>query len=193
MSTTLGWLDTALLAVLIVSSVVGLWRGVVYELLSLAGWLVAWFCAQAWGADLAAAWLPSGWSPAVTGLAGYALLFALTLAVWRVLVWLIQQLLHASPVAPVDRALGAGFGLLRGVVVVLALVMLVGMTPLAANPGWVHSTGVRWAYEGLALLAPILPGDGWAERMRPPVDPMAPTVRFAPHAAPMSGWSLSDV
>ena len=39
-------LDWALLAVLATSVLVGLWRGLVYELLSLAGWLVVWFVAQ---------------------------------------------------------------------------------------------------------------------------------------------------
>ena len=45
----LSWVDWALLAVLAVSVVIGLVRGFVFECLSLAGWVVAWFAAQ-WGA-----------------------------------------------------------------------------------------------------------------------------------------------
>jgi membrane protein required for colicin V production len=165
---SMGGLDVVLLAVLGVSALVGLWRGVVYEVLSLGGWLVAWLAAQAWGHALAVAWLPATWPAGVSGLAGYALMFVGVLVIWRVLVWLIQQLLHASPVAPVDRALGGVFGLLRGVVVVLAGVMLIGMTPLAHHPVWQASAGVQWAQWGLEALAPVLPGDGWMDRWRSP-------------------------
>lgn len=164
----LGWIDLAFIGVLVLSAIVGLWRGVVYEVLSLAGWLVAWLCAQAWGHEVALAWLPSGWSIGMSRTVGYAVLFVGTLVVWRVLVWLIQQALHASPVAPVDRALGAGFGALRGVLIVLALVMLVGLTPIAAQPLWRASAAVQWAQWGLAVLAPLLPGEGWLNGLGQP-------------------------
>ena len=42
----LGWIDWTLLAVLTVSMLIGLMRGFVFEIMSLAGWLVAWFGAQ---------------------------------------------------------------------------------------------------------------------------------------------------
>ena len=42
------WLDGALLAVLLVSALVGLWRGLVYEVLSVAGWVLAFVLAQTW-------------------------------------------------------------------------------------------------------------------------------------------------
>ena len=54
-----GWVDWALLAVLAVSVVVGLWRGLVFEVLSLVGWVVAFFAAQAF-APFAAAYVPVG-------------------------------------------------------------------------------------------------------------------------------------
>ena len=40
--------DWILLGVLLASMVVGLWRGLVYEVLSLAGWVAAFFVAQWW-------------------------------------------------------------------------------------------------------------------------------------------------
>ena len=54
-----GWLDWALLAVLLLSAAVGIVRGLVFECLSLAGWLVAWFAAQ-WVAPQLAPHVPVG-------------------------------------------------------------------------------------------------------------------------------------
>ena len=56
---SLPWLDWALLAVLAVSVLVGLVRGLVFECLSLAGWVVAWFAAQ-WAAPQLAPFVPVG-------------------------------------------------------------------------------------------------------------------------------------
>jgi membrane protein required for colicin V production len=160
---SLGWIDTVFLAVLLLSAVVGLWRGVVYEVLSLLGWVIAWFSAQLWGQEAAVQWLPAAMPAGMGRTVGYGLIFAGTLILWRILVWLVQQLVHASPVAPVDRALGGAFGLLRGAVILAAAVMLVGMTPLGARPAWQSSSAVQWAHRCLALLAPRLPEGAGSE------------------------------
>lgn len=166
---SLGWIDTVFLAVLLLSAVVGLWRGVVYEVLSLLGWVIAWFCAQLWGQDAAVQWLPAALPAGMGRTVGYGLVFAGTLILWRILVWLVQQVVHASPVAPVDRALGGAFGLLRGAVILSAAVMLVGMTPLGARPAWQSSSAVQWTHWCLTWLAPILPsGAGPALPMNVP-------------------------
>ena len=53
------WVDWALAVVLRVSTAIGLWRGLVYELLALVGWVVAFIAAQLWG-PVVAQWLPFG-------------------------------------------------------------------------------------------------------------------------------------
>ena len=54
---------------------------------------------------------------------------------------LIQLVLHATPLSIVDRALGIVFGLLRGVVLLLAVAVAVGLTPAAKSSAWQHSRG----------------------------------------------------
>ena len=55
----LTWVDATFLAILVVSVMVGLWRGLVFELLSLVGWLVAYVAAQ-WFSSAVAPHLPIG-------------------------------------------------------------------------------------------------------------------------------------
>ena len=56
---SLPWVDAALAAVLLVSVVLGLARGVSYELMGLAGWVVAYFAA-AWLVPQVASHIPVG-------------------------------------------------------------------------------------------------------------------------------------
>ena len=49
----LGWVDWALMAVLLLSIAVGLWRGLVFEVLSLVGWVAAYIAAQAYASTVA--------------------------------------------------------------------------------------------------------------------------------------------
>ena len=152
-----GWLDWALLAVLGVSIVVGLMRGFVFEVLSLAGWVVAWFFAQ-WAAPEIAPSLPVGRPGSALNLAAaFAAGFLAALVVWALLARLVRWLIRATPLSPIDRVLGAGFGLVRGAVLLLAVATLVGLTPAARSAEWQASQGARWLTAALGGLKPLLP------------------------------------
>lgn len=153
----LSWLDWSLLAALALSVVVGLVRGFVFECLSLAGWLVAWFAAQ-WGAPMLAPRLPVGTPGSALQMgAAFALSFLGALLVWALLSRLVRLLIHATPLSLPDRLLGAVFGLLRGLVLLLALATVVALTPASQSPGWRASQGARWLGVALATLKPLLP------------------------------------
>lgn len=163
---SIGWVDWVLLAVLAVSVVIGLVRGFVFECLSLAGWVVAWFGAQ-WGAPWLAAQLPLG-APgsALNHGAAFLLAFVAALVVWALLARLVRMLIHATPLSIPDRLLGAGFGALRGGVLLLALCTVVLLTPAAQSAAWRGSHGGPWLAQGLQWLKPLLPAS--AARLLPP-------------------------
>ncbi len=153
------WVDWLLLAVLVASVLIGLVRGLVFELLSLAGWVVAWFAAQ-WATPIVARWLPA--SPAGSTLdlaAAFGLAFVAVLIAWSLLAKLIRLLLHATPLSLPDRLLGALFGVLRGGVLLLALATVVAFTPASQSQDWRASQGARWLGATLAGLKPLLPAD----------------------------------
>jgi len=150
-------LDWIFLAVLCISLVVGAWRGLVYELLSLANWIAAFVLAQ-WFGPAAAQWLPiSGATEMVRYAVGFVLVFVLALFAGGLLAFLIRKLVAAVGLRPVDRVLGAAFGLVRAVVVLLALAVVVGMTPLNKGIWWQESTGAGIATVVLQGLKPVLP------------------------------------
>jgi membrane protein required for colicin V production len=153
----LGWVDWALLAVLVASVVVGLWRGLVFEVLSLAGWVVAFIAAQAFAPGVAAV-LPIG----VPGSAlnhgdAFALTFLLALIVWALGSRLLRLIIHATPLQPVDRMLGGVFGLARGAVLLLAVATVVMLSPAQRSSAWQQSRGAAWLATALQGLKPVLP------------------------------------
>ena len=146
-----------MLAVLFVSMIVGLVRGVVFEMLAVAGWFVAYFAAQ-WAAPQLSPYIPIG----VTGSAIYLAVtlvigFFVALVVWTLLARLVRMLIHATPLSVVDRLGGAGFGALRGVFIALLLVLVVGASPLAESGTWQASRAAPVLAGVLRDAAPMLP------------------------------------
>ena len=136
MTPDIGWIDPCLAAILVVSVLVGVLRGFVFEVLSLAGWVVAWLAAQA-VAPAVAPQLPVG-APAslLNHVVAFALVFFAVLIVWGLLARLVRGLVRATPLRAIDRLLGAAFGLLRGGLVLLAVAAVVGLTGTAQSPAW---------------------------------------------------------
>jgi membrane protein required for colicin V production len=155
----LPWIDWTLLAVLLVSVIVGLVRGFVFEVMSLVGWLVAWFGAQYLARELSPH-LPVG-TPGSAGnmAASYVLCFIGILILWALAAKLVRLLIHATPLSLPDRLLGAGFGLLRGGVLLLAVATVVALTPAAQSAPWQRSDGARVLGVALLGLKPLLPAE----------------------------------
>lgn len=153
----IGWVDWALLAVLVLSAAVGLSRGLVFEVLSLAGWVAAYVATQLFAPALAVH-LPIGVPGSALNHAGaVAVTFVLALIVWSLLSRVLRMLIHATPLQVIDRVLGAGFGLLRGAVLLLVVATVVSMTPAGRSPAWQHSQGATWLGVALQGLRPVLP------------------------------------
>lgn len=154
---TFGWVDWALLAVLLISVLVGLWRGLVFEVLSLVGWVVAFIVAQA-SAPFAAAYVPIGAPGGALnhGVAFFAT-FVLALVIWALASRLVRLLIHATPLQPVDRVLGGVFGLARGAVLLLAVATVVMLSPAQRSQAWQRSQGAAWLATVLQGLKPVLP------------------------------------
>ena len=150
-------LDWIVGAVLLVSLLLGAWRGLVYEVLSLANWIAAFLLAQWLASDVAQRLPMSGVSEAIRYAAAFALVFVLSVFVGGLLATLIKKLFAAVGLQAADRALGAVFGLLRGVIVLLVATAIVSMTPLRRSAWWQGSVAVGLTQTALQGLKPVMP------------------------------------
>jgi membrane protein required for colicin V production len=150
-------LDWVFLAVMAASLLLGVWRGLVYEVLSVISWIAAFVLAQ-WLAPDAAAMLPMGGAgEAIRYLAGFVVVFIAVVFTGALLAWLIKKLAEAVGLRPIDRALGGLFGLIRGTVLLLALAVVISMTPFKRADWWTESTGAGVSMAVLKEMKPVLP------------------------------------
>ena len=145
--------------VLLASFLVGAWRGLVFEVLSLVTWVAAFILAQWFAPDVAQMLPMSGAGDAVRYAAGFVLTFIAAVFAGGLVAVLVKKLISAAGLAPADRMLGAVFGLVRGVVVLLVLTVVVAMTPLKRNAWWTESIGAGVLSAALKGLKPVLPQD----------------------------------
>ena len=151
------WVDIVLASLLGLSVIVGLVRGFVFEVLSLLGWFVAYFAAR-WFAPDVAPHLPVGTpGSGINHAAAFAAVFVAALLVWALSARLVRLLIHATPLSLPDRLLGAVFGLLRGLVLLLAAATVISLTPLSKSAAWQASQGAQWLQAALDGLRPVLP------------------------------------
>lgn len=150
-------LDWVFLAVMAASLLLGAWRGLMYEVLSVMSWIAAFILAQ-WLAPDAGTMLPMGGAgEAMRYAAGFVLVFIAVVLAGGLLAWLTKKLVEAVGLRPIDRALGAMFGLIRGAVLMLALAVVINMTPLQRGEWWTESTGAGVATAVLKEMKPVLP------------------------------------
>ncbi|WP_313913014.1 CvpA family protein [Tahibacter sp.] len=184
----MNWADYCILAVLGLSVVIGLWRGLISEVMALACWAAAFWVAWMFG-DKLAALFTSIEVPSVRLLLGYGLCFLGVLVAGALVAFVVRKLVAGSGLSGTDRLLGMMFGLARGVLLVLLAVLLLGFTPFPRDPWWQQSrlmpgfqNGAEWLaaklpdnvtkyldYRGLLTL-PALQGKPAAPSSPPPVE-----------------------
>jgi len=135
----------------------GAWRGLVYEVLSVLGWVVSFFVAQWFAPELAARLPVQSAADPVRYAAAFVLIFIASVFAAGLLAFLLKKLVAAVGLAPVDRLLGAAFGVLRGVVLLLAATVVIDMTALKSSEWWRESKGAPVLAATLKALKPVLP------------------------------------
>lgn len=132
--------DYVVLGMVALSLAVGVWRGAVSEILALVAWVAAFLAARTWatpvGELLAAGLVESLADPLLRQVAGFVVIFVVVLILFALARWLASQLLKAVGLAPLDRVLGALFGVARGILVVWVVVVLAGLTALPQQQWW---------------------------------------------------------
>lgn len=157
--------DYTVIAIVVLSVLLGWLRGLVYEVLSLLGWAAAYFVARAFAADLAPLLPASLGAEANRVAAAFALLAVVTLVICGIVAWLFSKLVKWVGMGWLDGLLGALFGMVRGVLVLLALVLLAGLTRLPEQPFW-RDAWLSKPLENVALAARNRLPPSVAQRLR---------------------------
>ena len=180
----MNWIDYTILGVLGLSVLVGLWRGIVSEVLALVIWIAAFWVAWLLGPTLSAR-LTVITLPALRVAAGYALCFVLVLVLGAILRYIVHRLLVSTGLSGTDRLLGMVFGFARGALLVCLLVFLCQFTSFTRDPLWRQSV----------LLPPFQRATIWLGQQVPPsvrehLDPAAAKDALREHLNPAAVSSV---
>jgi membrane protein required for colicin V production len=150
-------LDWICCAVLALSLTIGAWRGLVYEVLSLVNWVLAFVLAQ-WAAPSVAEFLPARGASEIARYGfGFFASFVLCLLAGSLLVLLTKKVVYVTGMGLVDRLLGLAFGSLRAMVILLFAAVVLRMTPLVNSDWWLEAFSPRIAQSVLSGLKPWMP------------------------------------
>jgi membrane protein required for colicin V production len=150
--------DYAVMAVIALSAMRGTWRGFLSEVFGLIGWIVA-FLVAARFVGLLVPYVPANWpGGALTQwLIAFAAIVIGVMLLASVANALLSRLVQVSGLGGIDRSLGLVFGLVRGVILVLVLVALGGLTELPKQEFWRNALLRPYAEQGVRELKPLLP------------------------------------
>lgn len=133
------YIDLVIIGIIAFSVIVSLLRGFVREVMSLASWVVAFLVANNFYPYLAN-YLTQIQSEYLRDGAAIAILFVATLIIGSIVNYVISQLVDKTGLSGTDRVLGACFGLLRGVLIVAALLFFVDtFTNFSQSDWWKNS------------------------------------------------------
>jgi len=150
-------LDIALIAIVLFSIGAGVWKGLVREILNIVGVLAA---------ILLSLMLASSLAPRLSSIlpydtSGYAesliLIFVVTLIAATVIGHLLTKVIEAVKLGGLNRALGGVFGLVRGVLIGLFLVLGLALFLPSGSPVLAESKLTPYLGLGARALAPLLP------------------------------------
>jgi membrane protein required for colicin V production len=128
--------DYAVLIIIGSSVVVSVMRGLAREVLALAGWVIAFLAANALSGIVAEWFVSFIRDGSVRTLTAFVAVFIVTLILASLLGLAVSRLLKSAGLGLEDRLLGGFFGFARGMLIVLTLVLLSGLTALPRQPAW---------------------------------------------------------
>ena len=155
----MNWADYLIVIVIALSMLIGLWRGLLREVISLATWIAAFAIAFLFAEDGAAHLAPYLDVPSLRVAAAFGGLFLATLLLGGLVGIVASQLVDYTGLTGTDRVLGMVFGLGRGAVVIAILVLAAGLTPLPKDHWWRQSLLLPHFQESALWLRGLLPPD----------------------------------
>jgi membrane protein required for colicin V production len=151
---TLDWVFIALLGL---SVVLGLWRGVIWEVMSIGGWFVAGFAALYGSNYLSPHLVMTGLSDSLRYGLAFLLIVITCLIIWSMLTSVIKNAVGAIGLGALDRLLGGLFGFARGALILVFVTTLVSYTPVGTAEFWQTSSAVKLCKHAAHIIKPHLP------------------------------------
>ena len=135
--------DYAVIGIIVISILVGAIRGFIKEAFSLAVWAAAFLVAFQYSGAVALQLESHIELPSARTALAFVGLFLAVLLVGGLVTFLIGKLVEKTGLSGTDRLLGGVFGGIRGLCLVLAIMLVAGLTPVPQDPWWQQSRTIQ--------------------------------------------------
>ena len=139
--------DTAILVVIVLSCVFGLWTGLIKEVLSLLTWVAALLVARVYSEGLSGLFVNVIDNSAVRYATAFVIIFIAIMVLGRLLNHQLSKLLISTTLKLADRVLGGMFGIARGALIVMVILFISSLFLSETEP-WQQSTLIPY---GMAM------------------------------------------
>ncbi len=149
--------DYAIIILMLLSIGVGIIRGAMREVMNIIGWVLAFIVAHAFAADLAPHFSDWVGEPVVRMVLAWTAIFAVVVIVASLVASLLSEVVKKLGLTTLDRGVGALIGLARGLLILLALTLALGMTSVPQSPLWKNAVLTPWLEVAAMHARAVLP------------------------------------
>ncbi len=149
---SIGILDLVFIAILVISTVIGLIRGAVREVLSLVGLAISIYLAFKFADVLSNNYISKFFEqqPQISYIIAFIIIIVASIFAIALINILISQLLKVSGLSFVDRFLGLVFGVLRGGLFCAILTMVINFIPGSTQADWWKKSNLAPFFQNVA-------------------------------------------
>ena len=162
--------DYAVIALLLLSVGAGVMRGAIREVLNIAGWVLAYGISHSFAADLAPVFSEWVSEPVARTVLAWVSIFLVVVVLVAMIASLLSEVVRKLGLSGLDRGVGAMIGVARGLLVLLAITLVIGLTKIPQSAVWREAALTPWMELAATYTRGVLP------------DSIAANVKFRPTA-----------
>ncbi len=170
------WVDTLTVVIIVISALLGLFRGFIREILDLASWVAAFVVTLLFVEPATVLLTPHIDAPAARTFIAGGGLFLVTLIAGGLVSFIISYFVRRTGISVTDSLLGMLFGIARGSTLMVALVLVAGLTPLTQTEQWKTAQTTPYLELLAKQLVALMPSDVAQQFFVPATDAPAPSM-----------------
>jgi membrane protein required for colicin V production len=148
--------DISILVIVLLSGLLGVWRGLMSEVMAIVTWVVAVIATLLFGHSMANAFTVVDLAGAREFL-GHVSVFILVMITGTIVQWMLAKGIKKSGLSSTDRVLGFGFGVMRGGIIVSLLALALGFTGIPQSDDWKQAHLTPTAESGAMWMRKAMP------------------------------------
>ncbi len=152
--------DAVILVILAIFTLLGMWRGLLREILTILTWILSFALAWLFAGRLAQYFMKFSSEPALREVLAFVLIFFAVFIAGTTVSWLIHKYIPPKSLfRAANIVFGGLFGAVRGAVIIVSIFLVAGLTSFPQRPWWRESMFAPYFERAAIYMSGYLPSD----------------------------------